>query len=102
MIRLHRKGGDINILPLADSARIELKTYLKQRRKRSRARALFIILPESKNFARDGLVFGEEIFQEIPDKNERNGTTRFTASFATLLLSQGENLRVIQSLMKTV
>jgi hypothetical protein len=79
MIRLHRKGGDINILPLADSARIELKTYLKQRRKRSRARALFIILPESKNFARDGLVFGEEIFQEIPDKNERNGTTRFTA-----------------------
>ena len=41
-IRLHRKGGDINILPLADSAKIELKAYLKQRRRRSRARALFI------------------------------------------------------------
>jgi site-specific recombinase XerD len=41
-IRLHRKGGDINILPLADSAKIELKAYLKQRRKRSQARALFI------------------------------------------------------------
>jgi integrase len=24
-IRLHRKGGEINILPLADSAKIELK-----------------------------------------------------------------------------
>src|SRR5437867_6154629 len=41
-IRLHRKGGDINILPLADSAKTELKAYLKQRRKRSRARARFI------------------------------------------------------------
>ena len=41
-VRLHRKGGDINILPLADSAKTELKAYLKQRRKRSRARALFI------------------------------------------------------------
>ena len=28
-IRLHRKGGEVNILPLADSARMELKTDLK-------------------------------------------------------------------------
>src|SRR5215813_13533966 len=41
-IRLHRKCGEVNILPLADSAKTELKAYLKQRRKRSRARALFI------------------------------------------------------------
>jgi integrase len=27
-IRLHRKGGEVNILPLADSARMELKAYL--------------------------------------------------------------------------
>jgi site-specific recombinase XerD len=39
-IRLHRKGGDIDLLPLADAAKQELKSYLKQRRKRSRARAL--------------------------------------------------------------
>jgi site-specific recombinase XerD len=31
-IRLHRKGGDINILPLADTAKTEITAYLKQRR----------------------------------------------------------------------
>jgi site-specific recombinase XerD len=41
-VRLHRKGGEINILPLADSAKTEIKAYLKQRRRRSRTRALFI------------------------------------------------------------
>ena len=41
-IRLHRKGGEVNILPLADSAKMDLKAYLKQRRRRSRTRALFI------------------------------------------------------------
>ena len=41
-IRLHRKGGEVNILPLADFAKMELKPYLKQRRRRSRTRALFI------------------------------------------------------------
>jgi integrase/recombinase XerD len=41
-IRLHRKGGEVNILPLADSAKMEIKAYLKQRRPRSRTRALFI------------------------------------------------------------
>jgi site-specific recombinase XerD len=40
-IRLHRKGGEVNILPLADSAKMELKAYLKQRKRRSRTRALF-------------------------------------------------------------
>jgi integrase len=41
-IRLHRKGGEVNILPLADSAMVELKAYLKQRRRRNRTKALFI------------------------------------------------------------
>src|SRR5688572_13356477 len=34
-IRLHRKGGEVNILPLADFAKMELKAYLKQRRRRN-------------------------------------------------------------------
>jgi site-specific recombinase XerD len=55
-IRLHRKGGEINILPLADTAKIEIKAYLKQRRKRSRARALFISC-RNRRIAWDGLVF---------------------------------------------
>jgi site-specific recombinase XerD len=40
-IRLNRKGGEVNILPLADSAKMDLKAYLKQRRRRSRTRASF-------------------------------------------------------------
>lgn len=40
-IKLHRKGGEINVLPLADS-RETLKAYLKQRRGRPRTRALFV------------------------------------------------------------
>src|SRR5437660_1540122 len=39
-IRLHRKGGEVNILLLADFAKIELKAYLKQRRRRNRTRPL--------------------------------------------------------------
>ena len=42
-IRLHRKGGEVNILPLADSAKLELKAYLKQRRRRCRTRALLYL-----------------------------------------------------------
>jgi integrase/recombinase XerC len=56
-VRLHRKGGEINILPLADSAKTEIKAYLKQRRRRSRTRALFISC-RNRRIARDGLVFG--------------------------------------------
>ena len=57
-IRLHRKGGEINILPLADSAKIELKAYLKQRQAQEPGKGTIYILPKSKNLARDGLVFG--------------------------------------------
>jgi integrase len=88
-IRLHRKGGEINVLPLADTAKIEIKAYLKHRRKRSRARALFIFLPESKNRAWHSLVFSEEIFQENSDKRKRNGTSRFTAHICDLTFKPG-------------
>jgi site-specific recombinase XerD len=55
-IRLHRKGRDINILPLADSAKIELKAYLKQRRKRSRAgHYLYLAGIEESRVARSGI-----------------------------------------------
>ena len=95
-VRLHRKGGDINILPLADSAKTELKAYLKQRRKRSRARALFISC-RNRRISR-GAVWksGEEIFQEMPTKNAWHGTTRFAAylcdtTFRPRRKSQGQS-----------
>jgi site-specific recombinase XerD len=98
-IRLHRKGGEVNILPLAELAKIELKTYLKQRRCRTRTRALFI----SRRNVRisPGAVWNlvKKYLKKSRIRAHGMGPHALRHTFATLLLSQGENLRVIQSLM---
>jgi site-specific recombinase XerD len=98
-IRLHRKGGEINVLPLADSAKIELKTYLKQRRKRSRARALFISCRNRRISRGTVWYLVKKYFKKCRIRTHGMGPHVLRHTFATLLLSQGENLRVIQSLM---
>ncbi len=98
-VRLHRKGGDINILPLADSAKTELKLYLKQRRKRSRARALFISC-QNRRISRGAVWYlVKKYFKKCRLRTRGMGPHALRHTFATLLLSHGENLRVIQSLM---
>jgi integrase/recombinase XerC len=98
-VRLHRKGGDINILPLADSAKTELKAYLKQRRKRSRTRALFISC-QNRRISRGAVWYlVKKYFKKCRLRTHGMGPHALRHTFATLLLSQGENLRVIQSLM---
>jgi site-specific recombinase XerD len=98
-VRLHRKGGDINILPLADSAKTELKVYLKQRRKRSRARALFVSC-RNRRISRGAVWYlVKKYFKKSRLTTHGMGPHTLRHTFATLLLSQGENLRVIQSLM---
>jgi site-specific recombinase XerD len=98
-VRLHRKGGDINILPLADSAKTELKAYLKQRRKRNRARALFISC-QNRRISRGAVWYlVKKYFKKCRLRTHGMGPHALRHTFATLLLSQGENLRVIQSLM---
>jgi site-specific recombinase XerD len=98
-IRLHRKGGDVNILPLAELAKIELKTYLKQRKCRTRTRALFICC---RNVSiSPGAVWNlvKKYLKKSRIRAHGMGPHALRHTCATLLLSQGENLRVIQSLM---
>ena len=98
-IRLHRKGGEVNILPLAELAKIELKTYLKQRRCRTRTRALFISCRNVR--ISPGAVWNlvKRYLKKARIKTHGMGPHALRHTFATLLLSQRENLRVIQSLM---
>ena len=91
-IRLHRKGGEINVLPLADTAKIEIKAYLKQRRKRSRARALFISC-RNRRIARGTVWYlVKKYFKKTRIRGGGMGPHVLRHTFATLLLSQGENL----------
>jgi site-specific recombinase XerD len=98
-IRLHRKGGEVNILPLADSAKLELKAYLKQRRRRCRTRALFISC-RNRRISRGAVWYlVKKYLKKSRIKTRGMGPHALRHTFATLLLNQGENLRVIQSLM---
>jgi site-specific recombinase XerD len=98
-IRLHRKGGEVNILPLADSAKLELKAYLKQRRRRCRTRPLFISC-RNRRISRGAVWYlVKKYLKKSRIKTRGMGPHALRHTFATLLLNQGENLRVIQSLM---
>ena len=81
------------------SAKVEIKTYLKQRRRRNRTRALFISCRNRRISPWDCLVSSEEIFEEIPNQDARHGTTCFTPYFRDTPSKSGRELRLIQTLM---
>jgi integrase/recombinase XerC len=98
-IRLHRKGGEVNVIPLADAAKNALRVYLKERRRRSRTRALFISCKNQRISRGTVWYLVKKYFKKSRIKTQGMGPHALRHTFATLLLSQGENLRVIQSLM---
>ena len=98
-IKLHRKGGEVQVLHLADSASEALKTYLKQRRGRPRTRALFVSCRNQRISAGTVWYLVKGYLRKARMKANGMGPHALRHTFATLLLNRGENLRVIQILM---
>ena len=98
-IKLHRKGGEVHALPLAESAKLALRVYLKQRRGRARTRALFLSCRNRR--ISPGAVWHlvKGYLKKARIKGHGMGPHALRHTFATLLLNRGENLRVIQILM---
>jgi len=87
-IRLHRKGGEVNVLPLADSAKLELKAYLKQRRRRCRTRPLFISC-RNRRILRGAVWYLVKIFEEIPHKDAWHGASRIAPYLCDVAIEPG-------------
>ena len=98
-IRLLRKGGEIHMLPLADSAKEALKGYLKRRRRRTKTRALFISCSNRRIAPTTIWRLVKSYFRKARIKADGMGPHALRHTFATLLLNKGKNLRVIQVLM---
>ena len=98
-IRLHRKGGDVQTLPLSDDVVSFLSEYLKMRRPRTHCRAVFVSIR--------GRRLTQQTIGAIVNRcaaRARLPTTRISPhtlrhTFATTLLCNGENLQTIRILM---
>jgi len=98
-VKLLRKGGGEQVLPLSDELIEILKGYLRIRRKRTRTRALFI---SSRNRKIDNNTVWHIVRRNA--KIARINKSRVSPhslrhSFATHLLSMGESLKTIQTLL---
>ena len=98
-IRLLRKGGDVQTLPLSDGIVAFLRVYLKPRRRRAHCRAVFVSI---RGWRLTQQSIGEIVKRcatraRLPTVKVSPHTLRHT--FATTLLTNGENLQTIRVLM---
>jgi site-specific recombinase XerD len=98
-IRLHRKGGDVQTIPLSKDVLVFLCTYLKQRRQRAHCRAAFVSMRGQRLTQQSvgDIVNRCASRARLPKARISPHTLRHT--FATTLLSNGENLQTIRVLM---
>jgi len=98
-IRLLRKGGETQSLPINEEVIKYLKSYLKQRRKRAHSRAFFISI-RGNRLDRSSIWRTVNIYsKKARIFKPRIGPHSLRHSFATTLLSKGQNLKTIQALM---
>lgn len=98
-IRLHRKGGDVQSLPLSGGVVSFLRPYLKERQRRTHCRAVFISIRGRRLTQQSigAIVDRCAARARLPKTKVSPHTLRHT--FATTLLANGENLQTIRVLM---
>jgi len=98
-VKLHRKGGEQQTLPLSEKMVASLRKYMRIRRKRTRARALFISTHNTRMSTSAVWKMIKGYCKKARISKDQIGPHMLRHTFATTLLANGENLRTIQALM---
>jgi integrase/recombinase XerC len=98
-IRLHRKGGDVQTLPLSDDVVSFLRVYLKQRGHRAHCRAVFVSIRGRRLTQQSIGAIVDRCASSARLSRARISPHSLRHTFATTLLSNGENLQTIRVLM---
>jgi site-specific recombinase XerD len=98
-VKLHRKGGEQQTLPLSESLMSSLRRYMRVRRCRTRTRALFISTHDTRMSTSAVWKMIKAYCRKAKISKDRIGPHMLRHTFATTLLTNGENLRTIQVLM---
>ncbi len=98
-IKLLRKGGEVQTLPLSDELIKSLREYMRVRRRRTCSRALFISARDRRIGHSTVWRLVKKLCEQARIRKRRLGPHILRHTFATALLSKGENLRNIQTLM---
>ena len=98
-IRLRRKGGEVQSLPLSEELVGIMRPYLKQRKKRAHCRALFVSIRGHRltqqavwNVVHDCASRARLLSKKVSPHTLRH-------SFATHLLEEGYDIRTVQELL---
>lgn len=98
-VKLMRKGGDNQSLPINGEVIGHLKSYLKLRKKRSHCRAFFVSV-RGKRLDRSSVwQMVNRYSKKARIAKQRIGPHTLRHSFASALLAKGQNLKTIQVLM---
>jgi site-specific recombinase XerD len=98
-VKLHRKGGEQQTLPLSEKLMSSLRRYMRVRKRRTRTRALFISTHDTRMSTSDVWKMIKGYCRKTRISKDRIGPHMLRHTFATTLLANGENLRTIQVLM---
>jgi site-specific recombinase XerD len=98
-VKLHRKSGEQQTLPLSEKLIASLRKYLRIRRKRRRTRGLFISTHNTRISTSAVWKMIKGYCRKARISKNRTGPHMLRHTLATTLLPNGENLRTVRFLM---